>query len=145
MERARETAAPLAREKTLTVDVWPAFTEVDAGNWTGRTFAELGALEGWRQHNEFRTGTAIPGGESAIQVQERFVGGLLRLRELRPHGTVAIVSHGDPIKFSLAYFLGVPLDFHDRLQIDFGSISTLTLDGWAARVIRVNEVPRGEP
>jgi probable phosphoglycerate mutase len=141
IDRARETAAPLARDKTLTVEISEAFTEVDGGEWTGRTFAELDRVEQWRQFNRFRSAITIPGGESAVQVQERFLTGLLRLRDAFPGEVIAVFSHADPIKIALAYVLGSPLDFYDRLQIDLGSISIVTLDGWTARVLRINEVP----
>jgi broad specificity phosphatase PhoE len=125
----------------LTVQLSEAFTEVDGGEWTGRTFADLDRVEEWQQFNRFRSAIVIPGGESAVQVQERFVTGLLRLRDAHPHEVIAVFSHADPIKIALACFLGSPLDFYDRLHIDLGSISVVTLDGWTVRVLRLNEVP----
>ena len=79
------------------------------------------------------------------RVQHRFVAELLRLRDEFPGDAFAIVSHADPTKVALACFLGMPLDFYDRLEVSLGSISVLTLDGWGAKVLRLNEVPRSEP
>src|SRR4051812_40591985 len=65
MERARETAAPLARVKGIEVDVCAAIHEIDAGEWTGKTFPELDATSpAWNQFNRFRSAIPIPGGES---------------------------------------------------------------------------------
>jgi probable phosphoglycerate mutase len=144
IDRARETAAPLAQERHLTVEITEAVTEIDAGAWTGKTFAELDQTDRWRQFNRLRGATLIPGGESMVQVQERFVGEMIRLRDMFPNGAVAIVSHADPIKVALACFLGAPLDFYDRLEISLGSVSVMTLDSWGAKVLRLNDVPRIE-
>jgi broad specificity phosphatase PhoE len=145
IDRARETAAPLAKERRLTVEISEAVTEIDAGAWTGKTFAELDHTEAWRQFNRFRSATLVPGGESMVQVQERFVGEMIRLRDEFPNDGLAIVSHADPIKIALACFLGAPLDFYDRLEISLGSVSVLTLDSGSAKVLRLNEVPRVLP
>jgi broad specificity phosphatase PhoE len=145
VERARETAAPLARMKNIDVLISEAFTEIDAGDWTGRSFAELDRVERWQRFNRFRSGTIIPGGESMVRVQERFVGEMLRLRDAFPNDSLAIVSHADPIKIALACFLGAPLDFYDRLEISLGSVSVLSLDGWQAKVLRLNDVPLSAP
>src|SRR4051812_28142978 len=52
LDRAQQTAAPLARLKNLRVELSPALTEIDAGEWSGRNIEELDAQEeGWRQFN----------------------------------------------------------------------------------------------
>lgn len=145
IDRARETAAPLARSKGVDVTLSPALTEIDTGAWTGNTFAQLDRVEGWRRFNQFRSATRIPGGESMVAVQMRFVAEMLRLRAEFPDHGIALVSHADPIKIALACFLGAPLDFYDRLEIALGSISVVALDDWSAKILRLNDVPRATP
>lgn len=142
IERARETAAPLAREKALEVDISPAITEIDSGTWTGSTFPDLDHVEQWRQFNRFRSAIVIPGGESMVNVQARFVGEMLRLRDTFPNDSIALVSHADPIKIALACFIGAPIDLYDRLEISLASVSVVTLDHWGAKVLRLNETVR---
>jgi broad specificity phosphatase PhoE len=145
LERARETAAPLARELGLVVEVSPAIGEIDAGGWTGRTFRELDAADPrWRQFNRSRSITPIPGGEAMVDVQARFVGEMLRWREQFPEDAIAIVSHADPIKVALATLLGAPLDFYDRLEIGLGSVSTVAVDAGGSKVERINYVPASD-
>jgi broad specificity phosphatase PhoE len=140
IERALQTAEPLARILGLTVAICPAMTEIDSGSWTGRTFRELDASDvQWRQFNRMRGLTPIPGGESMVEVQARFVGEMLRLRELYPNDAIACVSHADPIKVALACFLGAPLDFYDRLEVGLGSVSVVTMDEGGPKVLRLNE------
>lgn len=141
LERAIETAAPLARVTGRGVIVTEAFNEIDFGSWTGRRVADLEPDPVWRDFNRFRSGTRIPGGELAGEVQNRFVGELLRLRADEPEGRVACFSHADPIRFALVHFLGAPLDFFDRIEIAPGSITTVTLAEWGARIVRMNETP----
>jgi probable phosphoglycerate mutase len=142
LERAVDTAAPLARERQLPVHPSPAFLELDFGSWTGRRASELAEDERWRHFNQFRSGTPTPGGESALDVQRRFVSELLRLRDAHSDQGIACFSHKDPIRLALVYFLGAPLDSFERFEIDFASVSELQLASWGARVVKLNEVPR---
>ncbi len=133
MQRTRETAAALAQAKNLSVEISEPLGEIDAGEWTGKRFAELdGGDARWRNFNRFRGGTPIPGGESAVTVQARFVNEMIRLRAAHSGEHVALVSHADPIKIALAHFLGAPLDLYGRIEIGLASCSVLQLgDDWA--------------
>jgi broad specificity phosphatase PhoE len=73
-------------------------------------------------------------------VQARAVGEIERIAEAWPDGTVAVVSHADVIKAVLAYVLGMPIDFHARLEILPASVSVLQLGPWGAKVHRLNDV-----
>ena len=142
LERAVETAGPLAREFKVPVQLSAALTELDFGEWTAKTVAEVAAEPQWRNFNHFRSGTRMPGGESALEVQFRVTRELLRWRDSCPGQGIACVSHADTIRLALVYFLGMPLDLFDRIEIGVGSISVLTLADWGARVVRLNEIPR---
>lgn len=146
VQRARETAEALARRFGLEANVSIAFGEIDAGAWTGSRFPQLDADdEQWRRFNCFRSGTPIPGGETMVGVQSRFVGEMLRLREAFPDDGIALVSHADPIKIALACFLGASLDFYDRLEIGLGSVSVVALEAWGAKILRLNDTAREGP
>jgi probable phosphoglycerate mutase len=140
MERARETAAPLAQTVWSDLGVCAAINEIDSGAWTGRTFSDLDANEEqWRRFNRFRSATPIPGGEWMVEVQARFVGEMLRLHERFPDERIALVSHAGPIKLALAYFLGVPVDFYDRIEVGLASVSVVALAPWGAKILRLND------
>jgi probable phosphomutase (TIGR03848 family) len=138
LERAQETAAPLAARQGKSVTIVPELVELDFGEWTGRTLAELHEAAGWREFNAFRSGTRIPGGELMSEVQSRAVGALERLARSHPDATVAAVSHGDVIRAILTYFLGMPLDLLQRIEIDPTSVSVLRLDRFGPAVLRMN-------
>jgi broad specificity phosphatase PhoE len=138
MERCRETAEPLARELKLPIQISEALNEVDFGEWKG---AELKAIQDdprWKKWNAFRTGHILPDGETMVQIQSRVVTELIRLKNALPGEHIAIFSHGDPIRAALCHWLGMPLDFLHRLQIDPGSISVVRLDDAAAIVTSLN-------
>jgi broad specificity phosphatase PhoE len=141
LERTRETAAPLARARGVDVEICDAIGEIDAGDWTGKTFPELEREERWRQFNRFRSATRIPNGDTIGGVQDRFVREMLRWRDLHGDGHLALVSHADPIRVALAYFLGLSVDLSERIEIGLGSISIVAIDGWGAKVLRLNDVP----
>jgi len=143
LERARQTAAPIAAARHVEVELLEGVGEIDFGEWTGRTLVELDGGIGWRRFNSFRSGTRVPGGELIVEVQARAVAALGALRERHPDGVVAVVSHGDVIKAALAYYLGMPLDLMQRLDIDPASTSTLVLDADGVRVLRLNDT--GDP
>lgn len=138
MERARATAEPLARERGLGVQLSEAISEVDYGEWTGRTFDELADDADWKAFNSFRSWARIPGGEAMLEVQARFVGEMLRLWALYPKDGVVLVSHGDPIRVAISHFLGAPLDLFERMEIGIASVSVVVLDEFGARVVRLN-------
>src|SRR5437764_10840686 len=51
LERARETAEPLARALAFQPQLEPAFTDIDFGDWAGQTLAALEPLKAWKQWN----------------------------------------------------------------------------------------------
>jgi probable phosphomutase (TIGR03848 family) len=145
LERACETAAPLAARHGKAVTILPELTELDFGEWTGRTLAELDTAEGWRAFNTFRSGTRIPSGELMTEVQARAVGALERLTQTHGDATVAIVTHGDVIRAVLTYFLGMPLDLLQRIEIDPAAVSIVRLDRFGPVVLRLNSTFDGPP
>lgn len=139
LERTVASAEAIAQPLGLSVSIEDALNEFEFGAWTGKTFDELNELSDWHDFNRFRSGTRAPGGESMLDVQQRMVGALENLRGRHPSQMVAIVSHGDPLRALLAYYMGIPLDLFQRIEIAPASVSVLELDGEAARVRRLND------
>lgn len=141
MERAQETARPLAQAKNLPIETLAGLNECEFGDWTNRRVDELKATPTWEWFNTFRSGTRTPGGEWMLEIQARFVGEMLRLRDRHPDASLALFSHGDPIRSALMYFSGTPLDFWQRFEISIGSITVIELSDDGVKITRVNEVP----
>lgn len=142
LERARETAGPIAERFSLTPVVAEELSELDFGAWTGRTFQELGSDPQWALFNSYRSGTRVPGGELMLETQARIVRFMLRLRDEHRDQTVALVSHGDVIRAALTFHLGMPLDLFGRVEVSPASVSVLRLHGHGPEVLAVNVCPR---
>lgn len=138
MERCRETAEPLARVRNLPVELADAFNEVDFGEWKGAALTTIAEDQRWSHWNTFRTGHVIPGGETMVQIQSRIASEMIRLANVHTGRHIALYSHGDPIRAALCYWLGMPLDFLLRLQVDPGSVSIIRIDHATAVVSGVN-------
>ena len=76
LERARETAAPIAETFKLTPEMCETINEIDVGEWAGREFAMLGDDPRWAAWNSARGVTRAPGGETMLDVQARVIGHL---------------------------------------------------------------------
>ena len=140
LERAIETAQPIAARSRLEILPAPGFNEVDFGSWTGKTFAELKSVPEWRSFNEFRSGTRIPGGENMAEVLSRSLGELeqLRRRHARPGALVAVVSHGDVLRMLVTHALGMPPDFIHRLELSPASVTVLEIEDYGPRLLLLN-------
>lgn len=146
LERTLETAEPIARRQGLTVEVLPTLNEVDFGQWTGRSFDELSADPCWKAFNASRSRTRIPSGEIGLEVQLRMMLALETLCGKHGRGSVALVSHGDPIRAVIIHCLNMPLDAILRLEISPASISIVDFNCWhAPRVLCINSNGQGLP
>jgi broad specificity phosphatase PhoE len=138
MERARETAEPLAQRLGLKTEIAPEFNEIDFGQWAGAKLEDLAKSSEWALFNSFRIGTSAPQGETMLQLQSRFVHKMMQLRAEHPARNIAIFSHQDPIRTALCYWMGMPLDFYHRLVIHPASYSILRVHHDAVELLGLN-------
>ncbi len=138
LERARETAAPIARQLKKRVTVDKGLLECDFGQWTGRRLSALARRREWRAVQQSPSGFRFPEGESFAEMQLRMWSTLERLAAKHRGRTVVAVSHADPIKAAVTYALGVPLDLFQRTVISTCSVSVLVLTSGAPLVLAVN-------
>ncbi len=138
LERAMETAEPIASRHGLAVAASPDLGEMHIGEWEGCTFEELRQQELWRRFNSFRSGTRPPKGELMGETQARMVQRLDRIREQHADEVVAVVSHCDPLRSVVAHFLGISLDLVLRFEISPASTSVVQVSDWTADVLCLN-------
>ncbi len=139
LERALETAEPVAERLGLDIRAREPLLELDFGEWSGLSLAELEGMQGWKLFNSYRTGTRPPGGELMIEAQGRMVGEIERLNASHGGALLAVVGHGDPLKTVICHYAGVPLELLQRIEISPASVSVLSLSIWGARISCVNE------
>lgn len=143
LERARETAAPIAESHNLKIIQEPGLMDTDVGQWQGRSWKVLRLTKAWKivQHSPSRF--KFPEGESFPECQVRIVNALERAikKHNKPQDIIAIVFHADPIKLAVAHFLGMPLDHFQRLSCDTGSLTALYVNEMGANLIKLNQRP----
>lgn len=125
--RAHDTAQPLADRLKLPIVITPDLREASFGSWEGLTFAEVRALdpitaEGWlrdpvrhRPHD----------GETREAIVTRVMGAMRRIAEQHPDGTVAIVTHGGPVKCAVMCALEGEGTAWKQLRVDNGTVTRL--------------------
>jgi probable phosphomutase (TIGR03848 family) len=139
LERCRETIAPLARRRGLTVAGRRGLLEVDYGEWTGRTISQLRRTKLWRSVQQVPSTVRFPNGESFLEVQSRAVAELDRIAAAHPAGTVAVVTHADVVRLLIAHHAGMHTDHVQRLVVDPGSITVVVVGEGTARLLKVND------
>lgn len=138
LERAVETATPVAESHGLKPVVVEEFLEVDFGTWTNLSFEELRNEKDFNNFNSFRSCTPAPGGEYMLQAQLRMVTKLQKLSLEHTGKTIAVVSHGDLIRATLAYYAGIHLDLFQRIEISPASVSIVEVYADSARIVLMN-------
>jgi len=74
LERARETAAPIARARGLSVRTERGLLEIDVGAWAGLKLDRARKKPEWAIVQRHATGFRFPNGESFLEMQTRVVG-----------------------------------------------------------------------
>ena len=138
LERAIQTAEPLAQRLEQAIAIRENLTEIGFGSWTGKALSELEGGAGWVRFNTQRGWTKAPEGELMLQVQARMAEEFEYIRQRHAGQTVAVFSHADVIKAALMLYLAIPLEHHLRLEISPASVSILELAEWGPRVLAVN-------
>jgi broad specificity phosphatase PhoE len=124
LSRATETAAAIGAALGITVEPEPRLVEIGAGEWEGRTHAELEATDGDR-YRTWRTtaGYGPPGGEPLTDAAER-VRTLLAEVGTSAAWPVLLVSHGGILRYLARELLDLDAERAEALDIDNASISS---------------------
>jgi probable phosphoglycerate mutase len=138
LERARETAAPIAKALKQRVKIDKGLLECDFGDWTGAELGKLMKLPEWSTVQKAPSTFRFPNGESFTEMQTRMVTALDKIRAAHPGGTVVCVSHADPIKAAVAHAMGTHLDLFQRIVIGTCSVSAIAYSSHGPIVLTVN-------
>lgn len=139
LERAWETAAPLARRTGLPVREEPGLLESDVGDWTGEKLTDLATRPEWRTVQDEPAAFRFPGGESLAEMQQRVAETLARLRAAHAGQAVVCFSHNDPIKAALSHAFDLSLARFQRLTVSPSSVSAIRYsEGRDPMVLTVN-------
>jgi probable phosphoglycerate mutase len=142
LERAVETATPLAQALGLQLQLRPGLLDTDVGEWQGRLFKKLRRLPLWKQVQEQPAEVRFPGGESFLELQQRLVREIDSIRAAhKQNDMLAVVFHCDPIKLVLAHYIGLPLNSFQKLGVAPGSVSILMVGRSRTFLVALNLKP----
>ena len=128
LERATETAGPLAQALGLEIQLRPCLMDTDVGEWQGQLLKDLRKLPLWKRVQAQPSEMRFPGGESFLELQARLVREIDSIRRAhKPKELVAVIFHCDPIKLVLAHYIGLPLNSFQKLGVAPGSVSVLMI------------------
>jgi broad specificity phosphatase PhoE len=142
LARTMATANAVAKPHGLEVQIEDRLIEMDIGEIDGLTFTEVGKrypglLETWM--SEEGPGTAMPGGERLMDVQERVWSAANDLATRHSKEEVAAVTHNFVILTLLARVLGIELSQFRRLRHSVAAISVLDFRPGRLMVVRLND------
>lgn len=143
LERAMETAAPIASARKLDILQEPDLMDTHIGKWQGKSWRVLSLTKAWKIVQNAPSRFRFPEGESFPEAQLRLANVLERVVQThkKPQDIVAVVFHADPIKLAVAHFLGMPLDHFQRLACDTGSMTVLRVGESGAHLVKLNQRP----
>ncbi len=143
LERAMETAEPIAEARKLEIIQEPDLMDTDIGKWEGRSWKVLRLTKVWKIVQHAPSRFRFPEGESFPEAQTRYASALERIvkKHHKPKDIIAVIFHADPIKLAISHFLGLPLDHFQRLSCNTGSLTMLHVSEAGANLITLNQRP----
>lgn len=111
LQRAGQTAEPIANLLGLPIQFEPRLREINQGQWEGVLVEEIKAryAEIWSQRTVDPANVRPPGGETVGEVAERIYAALDDIARLFPDGRVLIVSHGLSIATAICRVRHIPV------------------------------------
>ena len=144
LERAQQTAAPIAEALGCVIQTEDDLTDLDIGEWTGMELKVAQKRKEWTAIQRHPSGFRFPGGESFMDMQARMVASIDRMRAQHPGQLVVAVSHADPIRSLVAHALGSHLDMFQRIMISPGSLTAIAFGEEGPAVLMVNSTHDGQ-
>ncbi len=140
LDRAMETAEPLAKALGLKVQKRPNLIETALGDWQGKSIKSLRRKKEWKVLQQTPSRFRFPGGEWMVEQQARLVAEIEAICAAhKSNDTIAVVGHADPLKLIVAHYIGMPLDQFQRLMISTASVTTLVVGDGAAMLVSMNQ------
>lgn len=141
LRRARQTAAAIAAPYGLHPVADPAFREVDYGDWEGVSEEDVRRqwAERYRAWREDAAHVRIPGGETFLELRDRFVPAVVAVMERHAAANVAIVAHKAANRVFLCEVLGLPPSAYRSIGQDNACLNVLDYEGGRWRVWLVND------
>jgi broad specificity phosphatase PhoE len=141
LQRAYQTAIPIAERHALEALKADALRECHFGTWEGLSRAEVLARSPEDAHHlqecERDMAMAPPAGESFADMQKRVCAAVSQLARAHSTQTIVLVSHVGPIKALLCAAMGAPLTSSFHIFLDPATISVVDWQDMAHATVRL--------
>ncbi|MBI4373837.1 MAG: histidine phosphatase family protein [Deltaproteobacteria bacterium] len=138
LKRTVQTSRILARGRSVRLVEAPELTEIDYGDWVGKTFDEVGRYPAFRLYHTDPAKAQAPSGEKMKDVYRRGISWVEKIRKEHKKGRIIAVSHADVIKAILCHYLDLDLNNMLKIRIDNGSVSILWINEKGSGVFGIN-------
>lgn len=138
LERAVETAEPIARSHGLEVQLRERLGDTRYGELTGQAIADIMKTDMWEKFRAYPSRTRFPGAETIYEVQVRVVAELEEILQTHPGVNIVVVAHGDVIRVAVAHYIGLPLDLLGRIWVSPASLTILRFGEWGPRLTNLS-------
>lgn len=143
MKRALQTMAAITATRGHQPEILHPLQEVDFGDWTGLNWDEV--RERFQvspfQWLHLLDQAAIPNGETGEQFRARIEPVVKTILEAQKGKTAAIVCHGGVIRMILSILLDLPLPKTSLFEIDYASVTMLSIASHKTEVKLMNFAP----
>jgi broad specificity phosphatase PhoE len=140
--RARQTAEVIAEPHGLGVQIVDDLTEVDVGDWEGRSWDEIQQADPEAYQAFMTDATVNPylGGENLQTVLDRAVPALERLMETAVGRLIVAVAHNVVNRAYLAHVLGMPVARYRSIPQDNCGLNLLRFCRNRVKAVTINGV-----
>ncbi|MDQ7822210.1 MAG: histidine phosphatase family protein [Candidatus Eremiobacteraeota bacterium] len=135
LTRAAQTAAPVAQALNLPVKKDGGLTELDMGEWEGKTRNEIASWKDAQGVPLFQKcftdplHNPMPGGETLPSMERRVTASLNEIiRNSLPTESVVCITHGGAIAIALCHVLGKSLQEVPRNMVQNASVTVIEAD-----------------
>lgn len=129
LRRAKQTAFELCVYSGVPMNVISSLTEMDAGSWDGKSFAQIkeeypDLYEKWEADHSVKA----PGGESWQHAADRAEATITTLAKVSKADSLVLVSHFALNRALLCKLSGIPFSENNTIPQDYLAINTLVYD-----------------
>lgn len=143
MKRAQQTLQPLLADRENSAVTAHGLREVHFGDWTGLSFADVKArfnISAFQWLDQLEK-SGIPNAETVPAFRERVEPHLEEILKVYDGKKVAVVCHGGTIRMLLSIMLGLPLSRMALFEIEYASVTDVTLHPHKTEVQLLNFTP----
>lgn len=139
LKRAYQTAKIIFQNKVI--HKRKGLREIDFGQFSGLTFEEANRLypDVYKIWLNNPANAKIPDGENLHNFAKRVKGSFNKIFKQNMKKTVALVTHGGPIKIVLLKILNQDLDKFWDIQQDLAALNIIEFRNGTAKVVRIND------